>query len=77
MSPFKGKKEAKINQNQPLACLSLCLSGCEEKESNDLLEKEIRSLCPQLMELCVIHSDTFGSISAATDAGGMVLISGN
>lgn len=73
---FQGKKEAGISESEPLACLSLCLSGCEEKTANELLEKELRTLCPTLMERCLVHSDTMASMATVTDFGGMVLITG-
>lgn len=60
----------------PLRALALCLSGCEEEESNRALAARFQTLFPGLSRACVVASDTEGALHAVTGAPGVVLIAG-
>ena len=54
----------------------MSLSGCEQDATNISLEKELRSLYPNLSENYVVCSDTVGSILTVSPLGGLVVIAG-
>lgn len=52
------------------------MSGCEQEETNNQLEENIRNASPNLAKAYVVCSDTAGSLATAEPDGGVVLISG-
>lgn len=69
-------KSGKYPVTTKLKCLGLCLSGCEEEESNALLKEGIINSFPGLSEDYVVCSDTVAPIAVAHSNGGAVIISG-
>jgi len=69
------KEEAGLAKDVPLAGLGLCLSGCEQRETNNELRDIIKSKT-SLIEVVKVESDTVGPILTTSDYGGIVLISG-
>ncbi len=63
-------------KSRPLKSLGLSLSGCEREETNRELAASLAKQFPGLTESCVAVSDTVGTLSTATDRGGVVLIAG-
>ncbi len=61
---------------QRLRSLGLSLSGCEREETNRELSSAVRRMHPDLCDSCAAVSDTVGTLSTATDRGGIVLIAG-
>lgn len=72
----EAKQKAGIDTTMQLVGLGLCMSGCEEEDSNRVLEKEILNQFPSLTSSCAVASDTVGSILTASYEGGLVLIAG-
>lgn len=72
----EAKENAKIPQSTIFKCIGLSLSGCEQKSTNDALEKEIQENFPKLSEKYVVCSDTMGSVMTVSKLGGMVVIAG-
>ncbi|XP_064102218.1 N-acetyl-D-glucosamine kinase-like isoform X1 [Macrobrachium nipponense] len=70
------KQMAGLPQDTTLEGLGLCLSGCEDEESNNRLAAGILHTYPNLARNVVVGSDTLGSIATACQNGGIVLISG-
>lgn len=70
------KKQAGVPSDTVLEALGLCMSGCEEEETNRELEATILAQYPTLARLVTIASDTYGSIATSCRKGGIVLISG-
>lgn len=54
----------------------MCLSGCEENETNDQLLKMLLDEFPNASKDYVVSSDTMGSLKTGSDRGGIVLIAG-
>ena len=65
-----------VTQVPPLEVLTLCLSGCEEPETNARLADRFVELFPSLSARCVVASDTAGALGACSAGGGVVLIAG-
>ncbi|GFG31290.1 hypothetical protein Cfor_12855 [Coptotermes formosanus] len=72
----QAKYEAKLPLQKPLNALGMSLSGCEQEETNRQLKEELQKNFPQLSSSYVVCSDTVGSIAAALENGGFVLIAG-
>lgn len=72
----EAKNSAGLSIDTPLKGLGLSLSGCETKETNDLLLNGLIKTYPNLSEKYWIASDTAGSLAAATSTGGVVCIAG-
>ncbi|XP_015439368.1 PREDICTED: N-acetyl-D-glucosamine kinase isoform X2 [Dufourea novaeangliae] len=72
----RGKEQLGIPESVPLDSLGLCLSGCEEEDTNRLLEETIRTKYPNVAKNYFISSDTLGSLRTALDTSGIVLIAG-
>lgn len=72
----EAKANAKIPKSTTFKCIGLSLSGCEQKATNEALEKEIQENFPKLAEKYVVCSDTMGSIMTVSKLGGMVVIAG-
>lgn len=70
------KKQAGVPSDTVLEALGLCMSGCEEEETNRELEATILAQYPNLARLVTVASDTYGSIATGCRKGGVVLISG-
>lgn len=69
-------KSGKYPAHTKLKCLGLCLSGCEEEESNAQLKQGLIRSYPDLAEDYIVCSDTVAPIAAAHGDGGAVIISG-
>lgn len=54
----------------------MCLSGCEQEESNTKLWKGLKEMYPNVSDRYTVSSDTDGSIATVAANGGIVLISG-
>lgn len=54
----------------------MCLSGCEQEESNTKLWKGLKERYPNVSDHYTVSSDTDGSIATVAPNGGIVLISG-
>lgn len=54
----------------------LCLSGCEDENDNQLLEKFLLKQYPNLAKHYKVASDTIGSLMTGSPNGGIVLIAG-
>ncbi|XP_011309756.1 N-acetyl-D-glucosamine kinase [Fopius arisanus] len=65
-----------IPLSQPMDCAGLCLSGCEEDESNQRLVDMLSKEYPNASKEYFIGSDTVGSLKTGSPTGGIVLISG-
>ncbi|KAJ4451032.1 hypothetical protein ANN_02468, partial [Periplaneta americana] len=72
----QAKCEANLPLEKPLNSLGMSLSGCEQEETNEQLKQELEKNFPELSSYCVVYSDTVGSIAAALEHGGIVLIAG-
>lgn len=72
----RAKAQAGIPVSQPLYALGLCLSGCEQEESNVKLWQGLKESYPHVSERYTVSSDTDGSVATVAPNGGMVLISG-
>lgn len=72
----KAKCQAQLPLQEPLSALGLSLSGCGREDTNRQLKEGLQKKFPQLSSSYVVCSDTFGSIAAAVENGGFVLISG-
>lgn len=72
----QAKHEAKLPSQKPLSALGMSLSGCEQEETNKQLKEELEKNFPKLSSNYVVCSDTVGSIAAALENGGIVLIAG-
>lgn len=70
------KAQAQISENHRLAAMGLCLSGAEQDATNKELENYLKTHYPDVAERYMVGSDTVGSIAAASNVGGMVIISG-
>ncbi|XP_055598842.1 N-acetyl-D-glucosamine kinase [Uranotaenia lowii] len=70
------KAQAQIPETHRLTVMGLCLSGCEQDATNKLLESYLKANYPDVAEQYLVGSDTIGSIAAASNVGGMVIISG-
>ncbi|XP_050718789.1 N-acetyl-D-glucosamine kinase-like [Eriocheir sinensis] len=70
------KKQAGVPPDTVLEALGLCLSGCEEDQTNRELEATIMAQYPTLARHITVASDTYGSIATGCQRGGIVLISG-
>lgn len=70
------KKQAGVPSDTVLEALGLCMSGCEEEESNRELEATVLAQYPTLARHVTVTSDTYGSIATGCQKGGIVLISG-
>jgi len=66
---------AGLPKDEPLEGLGLCLSGCEEKGSNDQLKNLVKSTLTTVGNV-EVESDCYGPILAASSSGGIVLIAG-
>jgi N-acetylglucosamine kinase len=58
-----------------LTGLGLCLSGCEDEKTNEELRQMMMSELPHVEEI-IVTSDTVSPITATSETGGIVLISG-
>ncbi|KAK0097073.1 hypothetical protein PV326_003362 [Microctonus aethiopoides] len=72
----KAKENLGIPKSHPFNCVGLCLSGCEENETNDQLLKMLLDEFPNASKDYVVNSDTMGSLKTGSDRGGIVLIAG-
>lgn len=72
----KGKENLGILESQPLDCVGLSLSGCEEDTTNDLLRETLLKNHPTAARDCVVASDSLGSLRTGLERGGIVLIAG-
>ncbi|XP_021931116.1 N-acetyl-D-glucosamine kinase isoform X2 [Zootermopsis nevadensis] len=72
----QAKYEANVPLQKPLNALGMSLSGCEQEETNEQLKEELQKNFPNLSSNYVVCSDTVGSIAAALENGGIVLIAG-
>ncbi len=63
-------------RGERLASLGLSLSGCEREETNAELVDTLKKMFPDLCDSCTAVSDTVGTLSTASGAGGIVLIAG-
>ncbi|XP_033324976.1 N-acetylglucosamine kinase isoform X2 [Megalopta genalis] len=72
----RGKENIGMPESVPLDALGLCLSGCEEEESNRILANAMREHYPNTAKDYFIASDTVGALKTAFDNGGVVLIAG-
>uniref|UniRef100_A0A8D8LNI4 N-acetyl-D-glucosamine kinase n=1 Tax=Cacopsylla melanoneura TaxID=428564 RepID=A0A8D8LNI4_9HEMI len=70
------KKSGKYPADTKLKCLGLCLSGCEEEETNAVLKQGLIKSHPNLAEDYIVCSDTIAPIAVAHGKGGAVIISG-
>lgn len=61
-------KEAKLEGDEPLSGLGLCLSGCEDEQSNKKLKQMLSQIVTNVDHI-EIASDTKGPLAAASDAG--------
>ncbi|CAL8082445.1 unnamed protein product [Orchesella dallaii] len=68
-------KLAGLPPDEKLAGLGLCLSGCEDVQSNEKLRQMLSKIITNA-DTIAIASDTRGPLAAASDAGGVVIISG-
>ncbi|GLH02850.1 N-acetyl-D-glucosamine kinase [Gryllus bimaculatus] len=74
---FNGKGEKLVQCGGPgTNHWGMSLSGCEQEETNNQLKDGLQSKYPNLSNNYVVCSDTVGSIAAAHEHGGMVLIAG-
>merc|ERR1711860_147018 len=70
-------KKADLDINEvKLKSLGLSLSGLELEETNKELVAKFKELYPDLSEGYAAVSDTVGTLAAASEAGGIVLIAG-
>ncbi|CAK9795408.1 N-acetyl-D-glucosamine kinase [Anthophora plagiata] len=72
----RGKQMIEIPDFVPLDSLGLCLSGCEEEATNQLILETMQTKYPNVAKTYFISSDTLGSLRTALDTGGIVLIAG-
>lgn len=72
----KAKEKLNIPDEHPLDCVGLCLSGCEEKETNEKLVKTLQDDFPNISKEYVVESDTIGSLQTGCKNRGIVLIAG-
>lgn len=72
----RAKLQAGIAETQTLYALGMCLSGCEQEESNTKLWKGLKEMYPNVSDRYTVSSDTDGSIATVAPNGGIVLISG-
>ncbi|XP_071550736.1 N-acetyl-D-glucosamine kinase isoform X1 [Panulirus ornatus] len=70
------KEIAGLSPDTVMEALGLCLSGCEDNDSNRKMEATLMEQYPKLTKHVVVASDTQGSIATACQNGGIVLISG-
>lgn len=54
----------------------MCLSGCEERETNLKLIQTLQEDFPSVSRDYVVESDTTGSLQTGSNNGGIVLIAG-
>ncbi|XP_063989237.1 N-acetyl-D-glucosamine kinase [Diachasmimorpha longicaudata] len=72
----KAKEALGIPLSQPMDCTGLCLSGCEEEETNQKLVEILSNNFPNASRDYVVGSDSLGSLKTGSDSGGIVLIAG-
>uniref|UniRef100_A0A2P2IA95 N-acetyl-D-glucosamine kinase n=2 Tax=Hirondellea gigas TaxID=1518452 RepID=A0A2P2IA95_9CRUS len=69
-------EKARLPSRTTLLALGLCLSGCEDKASNAVMECELKQSFPKMAEHVLVASDTLGPIATGCHNGGLVVISG-
>ncbi|KAF2361897.1 ATPase BadF/BadG/BcrA/BcrD type [Trinorchestia longiramus] len=69
-------QKAGLPLNTKLKGLGLCLSGCEDPETDAEVERALLRLRPGIAEHIVVGSDTLAPIATACQNGGLVVISG-
>ncbi|KAG8035472.1 hypothetical protein G9C98_006918 [Cotesia typhae] len=73
---LRAKETLNIPESRLLDCVGLCLSGCEEEETNCKLIETLTKEYPYASKDYIIGSDTMGSLKTGSDCGGIVLIAG-
>ncbi|CAG7659350.1 unnamed protein product, partial [Allacma fusca] len=71
----KALKQAGMDDIKAITTLGLCLSGGEDEKFNEELRQVVISKLPHVEEV-VVTSDTLSPLTAASENGGIVLISG-
>jgi len=74
---IKAKSQSGLPPSTPIHGLALCLSGCEDEITNaDLQAHVTAAMGTSLQGQVTVNSDTHSPLAAASDCGGIVLISG-
>ncbi|XP_057340084.1 N-acetyl-D-glucosamine kinase [Microplitis mediator] len=72
----EAKETLNISESRLLDCVGLCLSGCEEEETNNQLVETLLKEFPHASKKYVVGSDSMGSLKTGSNCGGIVLIAG-
>lgn len=71
------KREAKLELDEPIEGLGLCLSGCRSASECDRFVREFLSSCPNVTKSCKVANDIVGSIYTSNlNEGGALIIAG-
>lgn len=72
----QAKEKAGLDANIILAGLGLCMSGCEQDDSNRNFERHFLQKYSYVTKSCTVASDTVGPLLTASPKGGLVIIAG-